>query len=130
MIRATCIFVALCLCVSTVAQTTSDFAFFDGISTSNTHRSTPKSSIKKDKNELSRSASLLYGIYRNLISSQDGSTCKFHPTCSAYCRSAVIKNGPIKGMIQTFDRLTRCNGLTPQKYQIDIKRRKLVDHVQ
>lgn len=118
-------------CVSFVAaQSSADFDFFSpSIKATTPSKSVVTSSIQKDKNELQQSGFLLYQIYRNLISTQDGSPCRFYPTCSAYCRSAVIKNGLIKGLVQGIDRMTRCNGLTPQKYAIDIKRRKLVDHV-
>jgi len=113
------------------AQTVSDFEFFSpNIIIEHSQAHTKEStSVKQDKNELQQSGFLLYQVYRNLISSQDGSPCRFYPTCSAYCRSAVIKNGLITGLVQGIDRLTRCNGLSPQKYSIDVKRRKLVDHV-
>lgn len=86
-------------------------------------------SLIRDRNEIQNLGFMLYSIYRNLISSQDGTNCKFYPTCSAYCRSAVRKNGLILGMIQGVDRITRCNGLSPNKYTIDIERRRLIDYV-
>ncbi len=84
---------------------------------------------KKDQNELQLTSSFLFTVYSNLISSQDGSRCGFYPSCSGYCRQAISKNGVIKGTIQGLDRLTRCNGLTPTKYEFDLARKKLVDHV-
>lgn len=112
------------------AQTTRDSYYFS-ISPYSEMSNVPliDDTVAKDKNEIERTGNILYGIYRNLISSQDGSTCRFHPTCSAYCRSAIYKSGFIFGMIKSMDRLTRCNGLSPEKYEIDMKRRKLVDHV-
>lgn len=114
------------------AQSSIDRAFFNqlyGTTITAQHKAKTDNQVAQDKNELAVTGTVLYKVYRNLISSQDGSTCKFHPTCSAYCKTAMTKNGLILGGIQAIDRLTRCNGLSPQKYRIDIRRRKLVDHV-
>lgn len=35
--------------------------------------------------------------------------CRFTPTCSDYAIEAIIKYGPIKGLIKTIWRLLRCN---------------------
>jgi len=86
--------------------------------------------IKKDKNDIELTVSLLFGFYQNFLSTQDGSTCSFYPSCSRYCKHAISKNGLIKGCVQGLDRLVRCNGLSPRKYKVDIEKRKLVDHVQ
>ena len=50
-------------------------------------------------------------FYKKIFSRNDmPSTCKFHPSCGSYGSLAIQKNGLIKGFLQTFDRLQRCNG--------------------
>ena len=121
-------------CHSLMAQSSEDFLFFNSeVNSVNTPLAMKADStviiVNKDKNELAITANVVFGLYRNLISSQDGSVCSFHPSCSAYCRHAVRKNGFLKGGLQSLDRILRCNNLSPEKYQIDLKRRKLLDHV-
>lgn len=110
------------------AQSQSDLNYFMSPLTTQAEAS-DNSKVKRDKNEIEISKHVLFAIYRNLISTQDGSVCKFYPTCSAYCRGAIDKNGIFKGVVQSFDRLSRCNGLSPHKYAIDIERQRLIDHV-
>lgn len=115
------------------SQSNQDFLFFSpSLEAASVHlqESENAATISQDKNEIQNLGIVLYSVYRNLISTQDGSPCRFYPTCSAYCKSAISKNGLIVGAVKGIDRLTRCNGLSPHKYAVDIKRRKLVDHVQ
>ncbi|MFB6181311.1 MAG: membrane protein insertion efficiency factor YidD [Candidatus Magasanikbacteria bacterium] len=35
--------------------------------------------------------------------------CKFHPTCSEYCKQSIKKKGVIKGSLKCFWRVLRCN---------------------
>lgn len=115
-------------------QSQNDIAFFHSEITVETatlnNRAQQVNAISPDKNELQVLGFVIYQVYHNLISSQDGSVCNFHPTCSAYCRHAIRKNGLIHGSIQSLDRVMRCNGLSPEKYQIDFQKRKLIDHVE
>ena len=37
------------------------------------------------------------------------SGCKYVPSCSQYMKQAVIKKGPLKGLIMGFWRILRCN---------------------
>ena len=37
--------------------------------------------------------------------------CRFYPTCSQYCKEAVIKHGAAKGAIKSLKRILRCNPL-------------------
>lgn len=71
----------------------------------------------------------LFLAYKNFISSQDLQRCTFHPSCSEYGMIAVKQLGAVRGMLSTFDRLTRCNGFSPEKYQIDYDRKLLLDDV-
>jgi putative component of membrane protein insertase Oxa1/YidC/SpoIIIJ protein YidD len=58
-----------------------------------------------------------FAFYKTLISSQDGMTCTFYPSCSSYALSTIQTNG-ILGVLDAIDRLMRCNGLSPEKYHI------------
>jgi putative component of membrane protein insertase Oxa1/YidC/SpoIIIJ protein YidD len=68
-------------------------------------------------------------IYSKFISSQDGNTCCFSVSCSDYCVSAVRFNGVFKGALLTADRLTRCNGIQPDRYETDSLGGKNIDDV-
>lgn len=83
---------------------------------------------KSNKNEIEAVFSGLFLIYKTLFSSQDGNVCSFGPSCSEFGIMAVKQNGLILGGIQTMDRLTRCNGMSPEKYQIDTKNRLFIDY--
>jgi hypothetical protein len=48
-------------------------------------------------------------FYKYFISPWLGGNCRFHPTCSEYCREAVEKRGLIKGCFLSIYRLLRCN---------------------
>lgn len=72
----------------------------------------------------------LFLFYKEFISSQDSGACTFHPSCSVYAIQAIQKNGPIKGMIQGFDRLTRCNPGAKGHYPIHSDSQKLHDPVE
>lgn len=68
-------------------------------------------------------------VYKNFISPQDFSNCTFTPSCSEYAKSALEKKGLVRGYLMTFDRLCRCHGLTPRKYQLDAESGRLIDEV-
>jgi putative membrane protein insertion efficiency factor len=87
-------------------------------------------SLKNATNEITVSLTTLFIIYKSLISSQDGSSCTFTPSCSEYALQAINKKGVIVGSLMTFDRLTRCNGLNPDKYPYDYKRQLFIDPVE
>jgi hypothetical protein len=68
-------------------------------------------------------------IYKFLISSQDSQSCSFTPSCSVYAVETIKKQGFFIGILDTFDRLTRCNGLSPENYTIDFNQYLLIDAV-
>lgn len=72
----------------------------------------------------------LFLLYKAFISSQDGQSCSFTPSCSAYGLDAVRLHGPLKGALMGFDRLTRCHGLSPEWYEYDRQMKLLIDPVQ
>lgn len=88
-----------------------------------------KSQLKNNSNELEWVFSGLFFVYKEMFSSQDAGRCSFHPSCSLYGIEAIKSKGIIKGGIMTLDRLTRCNGFSPEKYQIDIKNKVLIDPI-
>lgn len=61
----------------------------------------------------------LIGLYRELISPQDGPTCSFTVSCSAYCTTAIRAYGAAHGLMMCADRLQRCNGLSGGHYAHD-----------
>ena len=84
---------------------------------------------KNNTNEIQFIFSGLFLFYKSFFSSQDANSCSFSPSCSEYGLQAVKKKGLLIGIPATFDRLTRCNGLNPDKYPIDFKTGLLIDPV-
>lgn len=83
---------------------------------------------KNNRNEIEFLFSGLFLFYKSFFSSQDQSVCTFTPSCSEFGIIAVKNFGVVKGGIMTMDRLTRCNGLSPTKYEIDKKAKLLKDN--
>jgi putative membrane protein insertion efficiency factor len=65
--------------------------------------------------------------YKSLFSSQDSRSCTFEPSCSVYAIETIQKHGLVKGFLDSIDRLTRCNGLSPGQYDFDPVNIKLID---
>jgi len=84
---------------------------------------------QNNSNEIKLIFSSLYFFYKNFISSQDISSCSFTPSCSTYSIQSIRKHGVILGTMETFDRLTRCNSLSPKKYEKDNRTGLLIDEV-
>ena len=70
----------------------------------------------KEENELQSTTRLLFTVYKNFVSSQDGQSCNFHPSCSVYTMEAIKKHGFTKGSLLGFDRLSRCHPLNREAY--------------
>lgn len=58
----------------------------------------------------------VYTFYKNFLSSQDGNVCTFYPSCSNYAMECYRRKGLLVATLATFDRISRCNGLSPEKY--------------
>ena len=82
---------------------------------------------KNNTNEVQLILSGLFVGYKKFISSQDGSKCAFHQTCSEYALVSIKKRGLIIGTINFFDRFTRCNTCSPWQYNINPVSRKFED---
>lgn len=48
-------------------------------------------------------------FYQKIISDQIGAVCAHEPSCSEYCRQSIEKNGFIRGVLLSGDRLQRCS---------------------
>jgi hypothetical protein len=73
--------------------------------------------------------SSMFKFYKYFISSQDSQSCSFSPSCSVYAVETIKKQGFLLGMFDTFDRLSRCNGLSPENYKINSNHTLLIDPV-
>lgn len=47
--------------------------------------------------------------YRRLVSPLLPPLCRFHPSCSAYARQALLRHGALKGTLLAAWRVLRCN---------------------
>ncbi len=69
-------------------------------------------------------------LYRYTISPRGGSRCGFSPSCSTFGRQALSEHGPVKGLMMTTDRLTRCNAFKgPDQNYLLLPTGKLFDPV-
>jgi putative membrane protein insertion efficiency factor len=59
---------------------------------------------------------LLIDAYRCLLSPLLGSNCRFHPSCSAYARAAVLRHGARRGAWLGLRRIARCHPWHPGGY--------------
>ncbi len=80
------------------------------------------------KNEFRLIFSASYHFYKSFISSQDANNCAFYPSCSTYAFETIKTNG-ILGVFDAFDRLTRCNGFSSDKYTKHIDSQHFYDPV-
>jgi uncharacterized protein len=85
---------------------------------------------KHAHNEVEAVFSGLFLFYKSFLSSQDAISCVFYPSCSVYGFQAVQKHGVIMGMLDTFDRLSRCHALSPENYDIQPETHLFYDPVQ
>ncbi len=122
----------LCFGLSIYSQTNADLNFFDN-SISMIYQKKLKTkeifkeNLKGNGSEIQYFATGLFFIYKEFISSQDFNSCAFYPSCSVYGLECVKKHGLMNGSIMTFDRLTRCNGFSPEKYEKDYKKNLFID---
>jgi hypothetical protein len=92
--------------------------------------SSPDYSLKIDnKNEFRLILTSVFSFYKTFVSSQDGMKCTFYPSCSVYALNTIKTNGLI-GVLDAIDRLTRCNGINPEKYHIHEPSQRFYDPVE
>jgi len=58
----------------------------------------------------------MFVFYKKVFSANDIQSCSFYPSCSQYAMQTIKINGFMIGILDTFDRLSRCNGMSPQNY--------------
>ncbi len=85
--------------------------------------------VKEYKNEIDFIFSNLFLFYKKYISSQDMARCSFTPSCSEYAIKAIKSQGLIIGVINFFDRFSRCNGINQNYYEKDYELQLLIDPV-
>jgi putative membrane protein insertion efficiency factor len=56
---------------------------------------------------------LLIGGYQRWISPFLGNRCRFHPSCSAYAKTAIETHGAIRGCWLALRRLVKCQPFHP-----------------
>ena len=86
-----------------------------------------KALTRNNENGIKVLFSGLFLVYKEFVSSQDGQSCSFTPSCSEYALQSIRKKGIFLGLMNAFDRLSRCNGLSPEHYDRDPKTQLLVD---
>lgn len=115
---------------STSANEAADLEFirkFDPLTTQK-----PQEGIRFNPQELSELklvATGLIRLYQKFVSSQDGPSCNFQPTCSHFGMACIQEYGVLRGMMLTADRLLRCNGSQLQYYHKDDVTNKYIDLV-
>jgi putative membrane protein insertion efficiency factor len=83
----------------------------------------------QETSELKLAATGLIRLYQKFISSQDGPTCNFTPTCSRFGMACIQEFGMLRGILLTADRLIRCNGLQSAHYHKDPRTGKYIDPI-
>ncbi|MXZ02010.1 membrane protein insertion efficiency factor YidD [Candidatus Poribacteria bacterium] len=71
----------------------------------------------------------LIRLYQKFISSQDGPSCQFSPSCSRFGMQCIQEYGFLRGVMLTADRLIRCNGSHSNHYHRDGVTGKYIDPV-
>ena len=128
-------FCAYCLSVVILvppafAGEAADLAFIREVNPMTTPK--PKEVIRfnlRETSELKLAATGLIRLYQKFISSQDGPTCSFIPSCSRFCMGCIQEYGILRGLLLTADRLLRCNGTQANHYHKDSTTGKYIDPV-
>ncbi len=68
------------------------------------------------RDPLTRLLRALIRGYQYLLSPLLGSRCRFYPGCSSYCREALERHGPWRGLWLCLRRILRCHPLNPGGY--------------
>ncbi|MCY3986952.1 MAG: membrane protein insertion efficiency factor YidD [Candidatus Dadabacteria bacterium] len=55
-------------------------------------------------------------LYQKIVSPLFPSTCRFHPSCSAYSIEALKEHGALTGIWLTLRRISRCHPLSAGGY--------------
>ena len=85
---------------------------------------------KNETNSIKYPFYLLFGSYRLFLSSQDGPTCQYRPSCSHYTMKAVKRYGPLLGLIMGADRIQRCHPFHYGLYRVNKDSTHYIDPVE
>ena len=83
----------------------------------------------QETSELKLAATGLIRLYQKFISSQDGPTCNFSPSCSRFGMACIQEYGVFRGVLLAADRLIRCNGSKSQYHHKDPITGKYIDPI-
>lgn len=83
----------------------------------------------QETSELKLTATGLIRLYQKFISSQDGPTCNFSPSCSRFGMACIQEYGVLRGVLLAADRLIRCNGSKSQYHHKDPITGKYIDPI-
>jgi putative component of membrane protein insertase Oxa1/YidC/SpoIIIJ protein YidD len=128
----TALFVLLVIglfCNETQAQTRQDVKDFSGWMYKAQKPKKTYKAAQKNASVVEYAFSNLFLFYKQYISSQDRNACTFTPSCSEYALQSIKKEGLILGMMSGFDRISRCNNLSREKYDIEPHTHLLYDPV-
>jgi putative component of membrane protein insertase Oxa1/YidC/SpoIIIJ protein YidD len=81
-------------------------------------------------NEAKLVASVFFLFYKEFVSSQDMNVCVFTPSCSVYAMESVREYGLLVGLMNAFDRITRCHAFGGEYYRVDPETHKFYDPVE
>lgn len=121
-------FLILSSFISLRAQNADDFQFINAFE----HESLSKEKYNVASTTHNEAIIWLKGMfifYKKFISSQDSGNCNFHPSCSVYAIHSIQQKGIVMGILNSFDRLTRCNSTNKEDYPIHHQTKLLYDPV-
>ena len=55
----------------------------------------------------------LVRAYQATLSPFLGPSCRFYPSCSEYAYQAIVRHGPVKGLLLAVKRILRCHPFHP-----------------
>ena len=131
--RPLVLFCTFCVCVSVFpafGDEAVDLAFIRKVNPMTTPK--PKETVRfnpQETSELKLVATGLIRLYQKFISSQDGPSCQFLPSCSRFGMRCIHEYGFFRGVLLTADRLIRCNGSQSSYYHRDGVTGKYIDPV-
>ncbi len=122
-----------CVCVvmlPVLADEAADLAFIREVNPMTPPK--PQETVRfnpQETSELKLVATGLIRLYQKFVSSQDGPSCSFLPSCSRFGMGCIQEYGFIRGVLLTADRLIRCNGSQSNHYHRDSVTGKYIDLV-
>ena len=125
-----CVLCSFVIVSSTFAGEAADLAFIRKANPITTPK--PKEVIRfnpQETSELKLAATGLIRLYQKFISSQDGPTCNFVPSCSRFGMGCIQEYGVFRGVVLAADRLLRCNGSQSRYYHKDSITGKYIDPI-